>query len=338
MTLLYVDSFDHYSTDEIPDKGWSTSGVASIKIGVGRRGGNALGTTSTLITDAATQSFTDSDTIIVGCALKMGEFKDRELLIFKEAGGSEVARMEHTSAGEIKLVSGGVTEITAVAAYDPNAYSYYELKYTKGTGSDGIAELRKDTSVILSISTSNETAQCSSLTVLENEAFYDPLLDDLYILNGLGSSNNDYLGDVRVDVQYTDADGQYTDFTASTGAASYTHVDDVLTDNDATFTESGSIADKEVYSVDAATLGTVIHGVQQVVHNRKTDAGTVTVDLITDKPSGSGLKVNGAALATSNDFTFLLAILETDPDDSTTWTDAKINAEEFGYRIEGIVT
>ena len=337
MTLLYVDSFDHYATAEIPAKGWSTPGSAIISAGSGRRGGAALGTQGTLIADIATQSFTASDTIIVGCALKMTTFENKDLLTLKESGGSEVALVEQTSAGELRLTSGGISVITGISAFDPTAFSYYELKYVKGTGANAIAELRKDAVVILSITTSNETAQCSSLSVLENLAAYFPFLDDLYILNGLGTTNNNYLGDVRVDAHFADADGATVNFVGNTGATQFTHVDDPLPDNDTTFVEAGNINDRDLHSVGSASLGTVIHGVQQTVLSRKTDAGTVTVDLIVEKPGGTGEKVRATKTA-SDTYTYHLSVSETDPDDSTTWTDAKVNAQEFGYKINNIVT
>ena len=335
MSLLYIDSFDHYATADLAAKGWSVGSIAFVDVGTGRRGGNCLSVTTTSIAYSATQSFTASDTIIVGCGLKMGLYKSKGLLLLKDTGGSEIAEVLQTAAGELTLTSGGVT--TAVAAFDPASYSFYELKYVKGTGANAVAELRKDAVVLLTITTSSETTQCSALSVLENISSYFPKLDDLYILNASGSVNNDYLGDVRVDAHFADANGAEVNFVGNTGATQYTHVDEVLPDGDTTFTEAGNISDRDLHSMTSASLGTVIHGVQQDVLSRKTDAGTVTVDLIMELPAGAGEKVRATATA-SDDYTYHLSISETDPDDSATWTDAKVNAQEFGYKINNIVT
>ena len=162
-------------------------------------------------------------------------------------------------------------------------------------------------------------------------------MDDLYVLDGTGAINNNYLGDVRVDAEFTDADGATNLFVPNTGAASFTHVDDPLPDGDTTFVEAGNIADRDLYSVDTASLGTVIHGIQQNVLARKTDAGTVTVDVISEKPSGTGEKVRNTETASDN-YKYHLSISELDPDDNTSWNDAKVNATEFGFKINNIVT
>ena len=87
----------------------------------------------------------------------------------------------------------------------------------------------------------------------------------------------------------------------------------------------------------AATLSTTIYAVQPVVYAKQTDAGTVTVELITQKPGGAGEKSSGTSTA-STSYQFEHHILENDPDDTTTWTDTKVNATEFGYKINNIVT
>jgi hypothetical protein len=341
MTLLFVDSFDHYLETEYTDKGYTKffSDNWTVGIGVGRRSGNCMlpNTGVGAVTGSyLSQSFTDSDGVVVGFAWS-SEFAGDNILILLDNLGNTLASFTQTAAGEFKITSGGVTQTSATAAYTPNTYSYYECKYVKGTGANGFFEVKKDAVILLTISTSTETAQASAARFLDASVGVATKLDDLYILNTLGGTNNDYLGDVRVDAHFADADGGTISFIPNTGAASWTHVDEIAPDDDTTFVEAGNINDVDLYSVDAASLGTVIYGVQQDVLARKTDAGTVTVDVISEKPAGSGVKENGTTTA-DDDYKYHLAILETDPDDSTTWNDTKINATEFGFKIDNIVT
>ncbi len=339
MTLLFIDSFDHYCTTEIPDKGYSVGTSHTIVPGGGRRGGQAISSTGSSVGSIVTKDLpVDSDTLVVGCALKMSSFEDTILLDIINSTGFSLARLNMTTSGALEIICGTKTAITAAGAFTPTQYNHYELKYIKGTGADAFCQLRKDGVILLTISDGEETDQAAAVDLWRNvSSFKETTADDLYILNGLGVVNNDYLGDVRVDAHWTDADGATVSFTASSAAANFTHIDDnPCPDRDSTFVESGTISARAIYSVDAASLGTAIHGVQQAVFNRKTDAGTVTVDLITEKPSGSGEKINGSGTASDN-YEFALAILETDPDDSTTWTDAKVNAEEFGFKVNNIV-
>ncbi len=340
MTLLFIDSFDHYTTAEVEDKGYSRFFAGhSIEASVGRRGGSCMDSSGTALNGVLTKAIEpDSDGLVVGQALSISSYHDSFLFRIHDSGGTLVAWVEQTTAGELKLVSGGQTLTTAAAVFTPNSYNYYELKYLKGTGADSFAELRKDGVVLLTITTGDETAQASSFSPADSDgSFYGVLIDDLYCLNTEGTKNNDYLGDVRVDVHFTNADGSITNFNPNIASANFLLVDDVLPDGDTTFVESGSVSDKDKYSVDDATLGTVIHGVQQVLHNRKTDAGTIDITLITETPAGTGEKTTNNTLA-SDDYIYHLGILEKDPDDNTNWTDAKVNAAEYGYVITSITT
>jgi len=342
MTLLFIDSFDHYDTAEIPDKGYSEflGTNHSIAIAGGRRGGNCL-TSDGGANDYLIKNFDDSDTIVAGFAYQWDAFPSNLLthaIEFIASDGTVLGTFDTTNAGALQITSGGQTETTVTGFYTPTQYNHYQVKYTKGTGADGFFELKKDNVIVLTITTSTATKQCGAVRLLETPAISDATLDDLYILNGLGTNNNDYLGDVRVDAHYSSADGASSDFVPFIPGDNFEMTDETLVDGDTTFLEAGTVASTELHEVDTASLGTAIHGCQQVIYNRKTDAGTVTMDIISQKPAGSGKKVNENALVVSDNYEFGLAILEDDPDDSTfPWTDARINATEFGFEIDNIV-
>ena len=344
MTLLYTDGFDHYATAAMDHKGWSFFLADNHKIATtdGRRGTQSMFASGLNTGSHAAHAITpDSDTFIVGAAMKWSAFpgSDRDQIRILNNVGTEIAIFTITPAGELEITSGGQTKTTASSIWTPTQYNYYELKYTKGTGANSFCELRKDGIALLTINTGTATTQASSIEVLEKDTLsWSGSMDDLYVLNGLGTTNNDYLGDVRVDTHYAIDDGADTDFVPFVAGTNFAMVDEVLTDSDTTFVEAGSINARDLNGVTVATLGTQIHAVQQVIDNRKTDAGTVTVDVISEKPAGTGEKINANAQAVSDNYQMAIAVLETDPDDSTTWTDAKLNAQEFGYKIDNIVT
>ena len=344
MTLLFVDSFDHYDTTEFQEKGYTTNAGTikhKISIGEGRRGTNCLKSNVGLgeFSLVLQHAIEDSDTLVIGCALNINDFHGQIQIEINDAIGNSLLKLQSTPAGELQIISGGQTATTAASIYVPNTYSHYEIKYTKGSGSDGFAELRKNGIVLLTITNSTETAQASEFELLETFVLQSfSKLDDLYVLNGLGATNNDYLGDVRVDAHFASADGATIDFLGNTGADNYTHVDDKpFPDGDSTYTQAGTIDNLDLHEMDTASLGTIIYGVQPVVLNRKTDAGIITAELITQKPGGAGEKSSGTGTV-SDDYAYHYYMLENDPDDTTTWTDAKINATEFGYKINNIVT
>lgn len=345
MTILFIDSFDHYAQEHIDDKGYSQSqtGNHTISSGNGRRGTNCMRSTGTNTGARLDRNYLASDTIVMGFAFRWSAFPDadRTIVDIRDTGGSSLLLLEATSAGEIRITSGGQSKITATNFFSPTNYNHYEVKYTKGSGADGFAEFKKDQIIQKTITNSTETAQATAVRMMEKGSlaqFFD--MDDLYILNGLGGSpKDDYLGNVRVDAHFADADGADTDFAPNTGAANFTHVDDPFPgpDRDTTYNQAGTITNRDLHSMDAASLNTTVFAVQPVVYAKKTDAGTVTAELISEKPGGGGEKSSGTNNASDN-YNFEHFILEQDPDDSTEWDDTKINATEFGYKINNIVT
>lgn len=342
MTLLYMDGFDHYQTSELAEKGYNPVLSANYDVvpAAGRRGGKAL-KNGDINLSYVSQNFVSSDTVVVGAALSLGSAPssfDLGVLVLEDAIGG-LHSFEITTLGEYKLSSGGATATSSPGAWAISAYNYYELKFVKGTGADAVLELRKDGIVQLTINTSTGVDQIAGCRFLEGNSLTLTVMymDDLYVLNGLGSTNNDYLGDSRVDTHLPASDGADSDFVPNLGGSNYTMVDEANPDYDSTFVQSGTVSERDLYTMPTTGLGTAIYGVQQSAFIKKTDAGTVTVDVVTEKPAGSGEKVGDNRTA-SDTYSYHIALLETDPDDSTTWSDAKIDATEFGYKVNNIVT
>ena len=344
MTLLFIDGYDHYATAELNQKDYSFSLADNhaIVAGQGRRGTQcfrAAGLNNGAI--ATLPLVTPSDTLVVGLAWQANQFPTttkRKMIEIIDSGNNALLTVYITSAGELELVSGVDTSTTATNLYAPQVYAHYEVKYVKGSGADGFAEVRKDGIILLTHTTTNETAQAQSIRLLELGAGSETMqMDDLYVLDGLGAVNNDYLGDVRVDTYYMTEDGAQTDFTPFSGVTNFGMVDETLVDGDASFVDSGTISNEDYHKTDEAVLNTQIYGVQPVLSHRKTDAGIVTMNLKTNNLAGAGKRIG--IQETSNDaYSMTHEVHETDPDDSATWTDTKINDTEWGFSIVNITT
>lgn len=337
MTLLFIDSFDHYDDNHYDEKGYFRFFSPNWQhvVGGGRRGTNAMtGEGNGVIGSYLEQEFDPTDTMVVGCAIQINSVpsQDKHLIhIADTADGKHEFNV--TSAGELQIKSGGTTVNTVPSAYEPSSYNYYELKYTKGTGADAVLELRKDQVLVLTITNSSGTTQPNRARFLDAGNFFNPRLDDLYILNGEGTMNNDYLGDIRVDCQFASANGAQNDFFPNTVGANWTMLDDAIPDDDTTYVENGTILSRDLYKVDDATLGTDIYAIQQVIYSRKNDAGTITVDMLTEKGDGTGEQIS-VNVVPVDDWAFQLSLQETDPTTSNVWTDADINDTEWGYKIK----
>lgn len=232
MTLLFMDGFDHYSTADITKK-WD-SRVSSSNSGIypdaGRRGGGAF----QIVNEAeVVKLFPATTTVIVGAALSSAGFPaspatNTGFIRFKDSTTTHVS-VHPMSDGSLRVYRGDVTTLlgsTATGVISTAGYQYIEAKVTIDDTA-GAVELRVNGVTVLSltgIDTRNAgNASCNSVrvggTFGSNVVGY---VDDLYICDASGSINNDFLGDIRIDVLAPSGDGTHNDFTASASVADAT--------------------------------------------------------------------------------------------------------------------
>ena len=210
----------------------------------------------------------------------------------------EVKFTIHNSAGAVEIHVDGVQRMTPLADQDTqvSANAYFNIFEFKGL--------------------------CISVW-----AYYD----DLYMCDLTGTKNNDFLGDVRVDVLRPDGAGTYTQFTPSAGT-NWENVDEVYPDDDTSYNQGSNVGDKDTYALAAlpAPAGTTIHGVKSQITVRKTDAGARECKLLTRSGSTDDL---GDTVVLSDSYLTPTKIYENNPDDSLAWEDADVNAMEVGVQI-----
>jgi hypothetical protein len=344
MALIRIDSFDHFDTTSgLEQKNWAHSGVdIAVAVTEGRRGGgclNGAGGVGNFYTLSLDNEVTDP-LFVIGTATRLTSSTQADNVYRLRGPANEsIARLYVTASGAVGLEN-YVTTTTAVSAdgvVDLNTYAYIEMVYFKDN-TTGYIQGWKDGVKVVEI-----TAEDTDNSVNVANIFMDKVAggrqyqDDLYCLDGTGTTNNARLGDVRVDVHYPDADGTTTDFIPFVAGSNFEMVDEQYVDDDTTFIEAGTINAQEYHTVPDPTLGTVIYGVQHVVSHRKTDAGTVTLNLKSNKPAGSGVKIHTQDTSGDN-YAMTTAIFDTDPDDSATWSDSRIGATEWGFSIVDITT
>jgi hypothetical protein len=141
---------------------------------------------------------------------------------------------------------------------------------------------------------------------------------------------SDFLGDCRVDVHYSVADGTHGDGTPSGGGDSYDEVDENGEPNDDTdYVTLAAAGDRDTFSVEAfKNDGANIEAVMIVLDAKKDDAGAGTL-------AGSiykgGTDYDGDEIGYTTSYSRGKGIWETDPSDAAAWTAAKFDASEFGY-------
>lgn len=330
MALRFVDSFDHYTT--VSQK-WSGDGGGVIidatgaRTGIGgiRKSGGSAGYIETIL-DA-------QGTWIIGLAYKTTDVMLNEDIIRVKDGTNEQGVLRFVVGGFLALDRGG-TQVAITA--DPviplaNVWHYIELKHTIANAG-GLLEVRVDGSQVATFTgdtqeTGNATADRIRIIMEGNTV----RMDDLYILDGTGGSNDDYLGDQRVDALLPDGAGAYTEFATLVGAAShYEAVDEADPDDDTSYVEETTVDDRDTFTFANHPLSSAsIAGIQVLMRARKNTAGDAKIARLYRRGSDD----QGSDVALQTSYAYHREIMETDPIAAAPWTPTNINAAEFGVRV-----
>ena len=156
-------------------------------------------------------------------------------------------------------------------------------------------------------------------------------IDDMYVLDSTGSAPyNNFLGDVRVYMLNPTGAGTNTQWAPDTGS-NYARVNEVPY-SAANYVQSGTSGQRDTYTMadlPGSGMGT-IYGVQTNIIAKKTDAGSIAI-----KPtiiSGGTTYYGTAKLLATND-TIISDIRTQDPNTSSSWTTAGVNALEAGMEV-----
>jgi hypothetical protein len=344
MALLWADGFDGIGQwgsraheGAVFD---SLTSIITFESATGRRTGS-LGMRSNNVTTngAAVKYFTASSTIILGIAVYRNTttasttMTERPYFVFRTGETAQYSlTMGSGTDHSFELRSGGTggTILGTTSQTPLQSWIYLEIKIVRH-GTAGVLEVRFDGVTEITL-----TEQDTSGTDIDNVYIQCPgtsrkaaWYDDMYICNDQGTTNNDFLGDVRVDAYLPASDGADQDFTLSTGTDTFALLNDVPPDA-ASYVEGDTLGDRVSTKVDATATDREILGV--VTSN------------ICNQSAGSGvLKIKPFALAGVDEVlgpeyqlldTYLRCpqILEKAPD-ATDWSYLKLNNTEFGIEI-----
>lgn len=337
MTLLFVDGFDHYVTADI-NKKWTSSSNSIISTTVTRRAGSSsLSSNSTGA--SAIKTISASSTLITGfgyyCTALAGS--EHTIVAFQDTGTSQItltARPDGTLAVKRGNSAGTLLGSTT---YNINAatWVFLELKVTFSQ-TVGTVEVRANGATILSLSgidtcnTANTTANGLYVsTGLQSPATY--YFDDCYVCDGLGSTNNNFLGDIRVDTLFPTSDGNYTAFTPSTGSSHYVLVDETAP-NTTDYNSGANVGDRDSYGLSnlSALSSQTVYGVQVNAALLKDDAGAKSASTFVRSNTTDG---DGASTPLGTSLSYLQQVYELNPDGNVAWTETTVNAMEAGVRV-----
>jgi hypothetical protein len=333
MTLLWIDGFDHCTNGgDVLDKNYDGNVGSQFGTAFGRFGSKGINFTSSSY--SISKNFgVNKSTIYFGVAFKK---IDTGVPVYNNTTPF-ITFKDESDVAQVKLYTNPNYGITAYKGDDTLLGSssdgivfnlrwhYIEAKVTI-SATVGEVTVKLDETQVLNL-TSQDTKNGSDYVrkIRISQIFVnDTAIDDLYI------DDAQFHGNCRVRAFMPDADGNFADFTRSTGSNDYECVDETEPNDDTDYISSNTLNHKSIFGITTGVVGTV-KGIQVNNYCRIDEAGTRKIKPIIRSNSTDYQGTETAAIAA--DYKFESEIWETDPDDSGAWDQTKLEAAEFGLEI-----
>lgn len=366
MALLFLESFDYsagfptqssLNTQQMLRRRYSAVDLTSFEDGAadpGAHGGNALryGHGNQFMRTLSLRDQLDDEIGVFGARMKIqhGEFvgnnaswlavmtRDRNTLAWRlNQNGSISAYRDNNTF--LETGPPGLINVNM-------GWFYLELKW-RISDTVGNWEFRIDEQVVW-------TSGNYDTKVWNNDPWYwdgfqwwgagiveDTLYDDIYILDGSGSVNNDYLGDTVVEQINPSADGDSSTWTPSAGTDHSALVDDaqnISTDgvDETDYIEGDATGEKDLFQYEDLTHLTnspTIHGVQVTTYRRVTEATPKNMLIVAKQNGTEGTVTQTVRHDDSVRMHTGLTIFEQNPDTAAAWTPGQIDDAQFGVEV-----
>jgi hypothetical protein len=344
MAVVWVEGFEtHTNTNQLARKYATVSG--SVFTEPGRVFGTSIEPNSLVL---VTPSLGTDNTFIMGIGVRMlSNFSTIETGaqgFYVETGSSEQCHVEiesDASNGFRFQLYRGATLIDSTSYTAFGSWVYLEVKITVRTGTNGAYEMRLNGATDTSGTSVNLAASGGDGWDVFSQrwsASYNTRLelDDIYIANGTGSVNNDFLGPQTVEGIEVDTDGATNQWTPATGSDNSNMVDDLGTSNPVdtnNYNGSDTNTNKDLFNfTDLTDTAGTINAVQLGVQMAMASAGTRTVktkyrDPDTTEADGTSHVVDSTSY---DEFT---EVFQQNPAATATWDSTDIDGGQFGIEV-----
>jgi hypothetical protein len=333
VTLRFIDSFDDRDTTYLSEKYSFNSGTI---VAGGRNG------TQGLDVRIGNKIFTDQATWVVGFAYYLtNDFQVASFLNFLDSWGASQLYFRYNT-GVIEAYSGGGGPFigATVATLTLNAWAYVEVKVVIDNV-NGSIEIRFDEVPVYTIAgiDTQTTAQPLAQTI-EFPELGNFVIDDLYVCDGSGAMNNDFLGDSRITAILPNGDGTpaTAEWDSSGGGASI--FSNVNTNPPAGFPDNRNsgvgLPVKDVWAYPNIVAGTDhILGVQvNALARLEDDLSIVNAHNICRSGGADYSSTSYWMVNAPNPYQYYMRIWEQNPDGPINWLLMDFNLAEWGYERE----
>ena len=150
------------------------------------------------------------------------------------------------------------------------------------------------------------------------------------MLDSLGTTNNDFLGDVTIETILPSADSSVA-WSRSGGSTNAENVDEALRDDDTTYVHSLTSTQKDLYDFANITLtdNDTVYGINVIAYARKEAAGLRQMTLETKSSTD---EQSSPTITVGSDYNLNWEIFET-TDGTVDWTPTLVDAAQFGIKV-----
>jgi len=344
MAVRWIEGFETYQTGTQWDRRYATR-TGSFTIQAGRVFGSS-GSLGAPVFVAPSFGLADAWGIGFGVnflaqtgALSVGDG------FYIEKGTTEQVHLEFVkNAGsfEVKLMRATTQLAITTSAFAYGVWHHFELKVTVHP-STGAYELRHNEVAVFSasgVNTANEgTSQADVFAIRFASTSTNNRFDDIFVWDGTGASNNDFLGDCISEGIEVNADGFTIQWTNDAGTGSnFQNVDDPgNTTPDETgaggTNSSDTVGQKDLYGyTDLTQIQGNILAVQVDTQMAMASAGSRTVKL--RFRDDGGVEADGDTFTVSSTvYDGFSDVLDVNPQSLAAWDVADINGGQFGVEV-----
>jgi hypothetical protein len=340
MAILWADGFDDWNTTSGGNGEYDLFSMSTINATQGRRGGGCFFTNSSsyYLHKQFPVSYSE---LFVSCAFAVVLAGTLPANVVRFCSGTTAqvsirVNMDGSISACRGTESGTVLGTSAPGLVVSNVYAHYQMRVVFST-TGGIIQVRLNGSpnYVLDLSGQNTTGPNANAVRFTSALSTDSWYDDLVINDTSGTVANSWLGDVRVDTYFPNANGDLSQMVGSDGNSTNNYqLVGVAAPVAANYTQSATVGAEDLYGItDMVHTPSAILGVLATAAAKKDDAGARTVKLRARSGSANAESESDIVLGTSRQR--ITSLFEVDPATGAPWTKAGLNAAQFGFKISG---
>lgn len=332
MSMIFVDSFDHY--DSIPEKWDAGSAQFTSDPALVRTGEHAILLPGDAFPALPKINFTNRTTCIVGMAIHPATLAEIRLFsFFNNSVNDGQVGLRMQSDGSLTVTTGNVNDVLGVTAPGlivAGVYNYVELKATMiATLPTGSIEVRVNgqTALLKTNIPTTRFANGADQLILQGSQLVDVYCDDLYLLDNLGGVNDDFWGAVRIYKVMPDANETPLDWVPLANT-NWQETSQVPPPGDTAYVESDTLAatDQYHYTPSGPVGSYTIKGIQHSLDAKLSAAGSHSIC--------SQIGANsGRDFALTSDYHMAVTQWDVNPETGLAWDPADFAAAFLGPKI-----